>query len=256
MKPAFLSISIVLIVLFTLTACAPQNLPEQELEVVSTIPPLPTATDEPAEEPAPDDSPEPDTAQDEGVDPYTAYGFSSPVTASGQVVVLTGRVLDVNGDPAEGAAVEIWQTDADGIYDHPGDSSTASRDMGFQFYGASAADTAGNYAFRTLLPGEYEPRPPHIHVKVRVNDAVVLTTQLYFSETGNAGGLGAGADDLLLTLEDDPNGGDFLVGRFDFVVDAGIGSGTLPLTPSQAEGPYYPVVIVAEYDQDLASVGE
>lgn len=252
MKPGFLLSSIVIMIVFTLAACAPQNLSEQETVAVSTLPPLPTATTAPEGAASSESTPELTSESD----PYAAYGFSQPVTASGQVLVLSGRVLDVNGDPVEGAAVEIWQTDANGIYDHPGDSSTASRDMGFQFYGTSVVDAQGNYAFRTLRPGEYEPRPPHIHVKVRVNGAVVLTTQLYFSDTGNGGGLGAGADQLLLTLENDPNGGDFLVGSFDFVVDTGIGSGALPLTPSQAEGPYYPVVTVAEYDQDLASVGE
>ncbi len=252
MKFSILSISFVLILLLILAACAPQDLPEQEITEISTIPPLPTVTTAP-EEPAPVESnPEP---VDE-TDPYAAYGFSSPVTASGQVFVLSGRVLDVNGDPVAGAAVEIWQTDANGVYDHPGDSSTASRDMGFQFYGTSVADAQGNYAFRTLRPGEYEPRPPHIHAKVRVDGAVVLTTQLYFADTGNGGGLGAGADQLLLTLEDDPNGGGFLVGSFDFVVDTGIGSGALPLTPAQGEGPYYPVANVADYDPDLVSVGE
>ncbi|MEJ2757650.1 MAG: hypothetical protein P8046_04120 [Anaerolineales bacterium] len=252
MRHSLLSFSFVLTALFTLAACAPQNLPEQEQVVVSTIPPLPTSTPI-SEKTTPSESASGLTA---GTNSYAVYGFSQPVTASGNVLVLTGRVLNVNGDPVEGAAVEIWQTDANGIYDHPGDSSTASRDMGFQFYGTSVVDPDGNYAFRTLRPGKYEPRPPHIHVKVRVNGAVVLTTQLYFSDTGNAGGLGAGADQLLLTLEDDPYGGDFHVGSFDFVVDTGIGSGALPLTPSQAEGPYYPVVNVAEYDQDLASVGE
>lgn len=252
MKFNILSILFVLPLLLTLAACAPQNLPEQGNVEISTIPPLPTDTAAPEEPASLESTPEPGVE----VDPYAAYGFSSPVTASGQVLVLSGRVLNVNGDPVEGAAVEIWQTDAKGVYDHPGDPSAASRDMGFQFYGTAVADAQGNYAFRTLRPGEYEPRPPHIHVKVRVEDAVVLTTQLYFSDTGNAGGLGAGADQLLITLENDPNGGGFLVGSFDFVVDTGIGSGALPLTPSQAEGPYYPVVMVADYDPDLVSVGE
>jgi protocatechuate 3,4-dioxygenase beta subunit len=177
--------------------------------------------------------------------------FSSPVTAGGAVLILSGRVLDVNGNPVEGAVVEIWQTDASGVYDHPGDSGTANRDQGFQFYGAAVADTNGAYAFRTIRPGEYEPRPPHIHFKVRLNGNVVLTSQFYFTDTGNDGGLGAGANQLLVALVSD---GEIFNGMFDIVVDTGVGAGTLPLTPSQAEGPYYPVVTVADFDNDLASV--
>lgn len=257
MKLNMYAISSVLILLLALVACAPQTQSQGTTEAVSTIPPQHTSTSAPNIEPSVEtlSSPISETPSVE-VEPTEAVGFSSPVTAEGQVMVLEGRVLDVNGDPVPGASVEIWQTDANGIYDHPGDSSTASRDMGFQFYGTSVVDDQGNYAFRTIRPGEYEPRPPHIHVKVRVNRNVMLTSQLYFSDTGNAGGLGAGADQLLLTLEADPNGGDFMVATFDFVVDTGIGAGVLPLTPSQAEGPYYPVVNVAEYDADLASVGE
>lgn len=253
MKLDSYTIFTVLIILLALAACAPQNTPEQEVVEISTIPPLPTDITEPTTQTQA--SPTPETPQTDA-DPYAAYGFSSPVTAGGQVVVLYGRVLDGNGEPLPGATVEIWQTDANGIYDHPGDSSTASRDPGFQFYGTSVADAQGSYAFRTIRPGEYEPRPPHIHLKVRVNGNVVLTSQLYFSDSGNAGGLGAGANQLLITLEADPNGGDFLVAAFDFVVDTGIGGGSLPLTPGQAEGPYYPVVNVAGFDADLASVEE
>jgi len=252
MKPNVYAISSVLIILLALAACAPVTQPEQPTGAVSTIPPLPTSTPAPSMEPTTETV---ETPLAEAAPGETAR-FSGPVTAEGQVLVLAGRVLDVNGDPVPGAAVEIWQTDANGIYDHPGDSATASRDPGFQFYGTSVVDAAGNYAFRTVRPGEYEPRPPHIHVKVRVDGAVMLTTQLYFSDTGNAGGLGAGADQLLLTLAADPNGGDFLAAAFDFVVDTGIGAGAFPLTPGQSEGPYYPVVNVAEYDADLASVGE
>ena len=35
------------------------------------------------------------------------------------------------------------------------------------------------------------------------------------------------------------------------VVDRGIGAGELALTPSQGEGPYYPLVTVSVFDNDL-----
>ena len=40
--------------------------------------------------------------------------------ARGEVTYLSGRVLDSGGRPLPGARIEIWQCDANGIYNHPG----------------------------------------------------------------------------------------------------------------------------------------
>lgn len=244
--------------LWVLAACAPGAPPiMNEPEAVSTIPPLATMVEESddaadafengeAEATSPPDAPADDSAPS-GL-------FTAPVTAAGEIIVLSGRVLDVNGEPVAGAAVEIWQTDANGIYNHPGDLYTGSRDPGFQFYGTSISDEHGAYRFRTLRPGEYEPRPPHIHVKIRLDGVPVLTTQLYFADSGNGGGLGEGADQLMVALEPDTSSGGSLAGMFDFVLNTGANAGTLDPTPSQGEGPYYPVDNVSTYDNDLVSV--
>lgn len=248
----YLSVIVSLAVL-ALVGCA-SGVPSgpNEPDVISTIPSLPTTAAEQDEEEDvfADDEPgeaEPVSAPD---------AFSAPVTADGEVIVISGRVLDVNGEPVSGAAVEIWQTDGSGIYDHPDDPDTNNRDGGFQGYGTSVTGEDGEYRFRTLRPGEYEPRPPHIHVKIKLNGATVFITQLYFTESGNAGGLGAGADRLMVILEESVNAVAQRAGKFDFVIATGLGSGSLELTPSQAEGPYYPVVDVSEYDNDLVSVEE
>ncbi len=184
--------------------------------------------------------------------------FTAPITAAGDLLIVSGRVMDVNGTPLEGAAVEFWQTDSSGVYDHPRDPGTDGRDMGFQFFGTSRTDSEGIYMFRTIAPGRYEPRPPHIHVKVRLNGVELLTTQFYFVEDGAGGGVGGSAANLLMTLtpETAADGTTVNVASFDVVVDTGIGAGALRLTDSQGEGPYYPVVDVSSYDNDLASVAE
>jgi protocatechuate 3,4-dioxygenase beta subunit len=146
--------------------------------------------------------------------------------------------------------VEFWQTDAEGIYDHPGDGGTANRDRGFQFYGTSIADADGRYLFRTVQPGYYEPRPRHIHVKVKQDGRTLLTTQFYFAEDG----AGAGA---ALTLREidrvDLAGAPVAVLANDLIIDTGSG-GALAATPAQAEGPYYPLAAVEQFDNDLATV--
>lgn len=101
---------------------------------------------------------------------------------AGEVLILNGVVYDAMGVPVEGAVVEIWQTDSNGIYLHPGDPGTDQRDLNFQFYGLSKTGLDGVYSFRTILPGHYEPRPRHIHLKVNVGGEEVLTTQFYFGD--------------------------------------------------------------------------
>jgi hypothetical protein len=60
---------------------------------------------------------------------------------------------------------------------------------------------------------------------------------------------------LMLDMTDaqDANDNPVKVAFKDIVVNTGTG-GDLTLTPTQQEGPYYPVVDVAAFDSDLASV--
>lgn len=116
----------------------------------------------------------------------TVVGDSSTL-ASGDLLLLSGSVLTTDGQPIANAVVEIWQTDASGAYMHPNDPATASRDMDFQFYGESVTGEDGSYSFRTILPGQYEPRPRHIHFKVKLNREELLTSQLYFEGYEGAG---------------------------------------------------------------------
>ena len=98
----------------------------------------------------------------------------------GQPTWLEGSVSDPTGAPVAGARVEIWQCDANGHYDHPGDGARADRS--FQGFGAVLADADGHYRFRTIRPVAYSGRTPHIHVKVRLGTRELLTTQLYVQD--------------------------------------------------------------------------
>ena len=100
--------------------------------------------------------------------------------AKGEIIVLSGKVVDPTGAPIAGARVEIWQVDAQGIYLHPGDSRTAQRDKSFQFYGEAASAADGSFSFRTILPAAYTGRPRHIHAKITPPGGATLTTQFYF----------------------------------------------------------------------------
>ena len=113
--------------------------------------------------------------------------------AQGEVLLLNGTVVDVQGKPMAGTTVEIWQTDHQGIYAHPRDPGTAKRDKAFQFYGAATTAETGAFAFRTIMPGRYGGRPRHIHVKVTLPGGATLTTQLYFQGDADLKGDGIAA---------------------------------------------------------------
>jgi len=100
--------------------------------------------------------------------------------AMSTVLHLQGRVLDSHGRPMSGAKVEIWQCDAQGLYDHPRQPGRDRRDSAFQGYGRMLVDAEGRYSFRTLKPVAYPGRTPHIHLKV-ANGAHVLTSQFYIA---------------------------------------------------------------------------
>ena len=112
--------------------------------------------------------------------------------AAGQVIEVSGRVFDVKGNPIPGATLEIWQANAGGRYDHPGDiGNKVPLDPNFQGYATLRADAKGEWRLVTIKPGGYDSpighRPPHIHFDMRSEKARNIA-QLYFPEEaeGNA----------------------------------------------------------------------
>ncbi len=99
--------------------------------------------------------------------------------AAGEVTHLSGRVLSLKGDPIQGAVVEIWQVDKNGVYIHSGSHKPSQRDRDFQGFGRFETGSDGEYRFRTIKPVPYTGRPPHIHVKVKKGGRELLTTQCY-----------------------------------------------------------------------------
>lgn len=95
----------------------------------------------------------------------------------GQIAWVAGIVYDMHGKPLPNAIVEIWQCDHKGKYHHPGDGNQADR--AFQGFGKVQVAADGRFQFRTIHPGTYVGRTPHIHVKVKLGRKTLLTTQFY-----------------------------------------------------------------------------
>ena len=115
----------------------------------------------------------------------TVRGKSAPL---GERMILTGRLLDEGGGPIRDALIEIWQANASGRYDHPGDTHEAPLDPNFSGVGRTLTDAQGRYRFVTVKPGSYPWqnhafawRPQHIHFSLLGNAPVQrLITQMYF----------------------------------------------------------------------------
>jgi protocatechuate 3,4-dioxygenase beta subunit len=107
---------------------------------------------------------------------------------------LAIRVQD-GGDgcaPLANAVVDIWHCDAAGSYSGfesasrgggPGGAPGGGRtDTETYLRGAQVTNADGIVRFTTVYPGWYRGRTVHIHAKVHLDNASMLTTQLFFDE--------------------------------------------------------------------------
>ena len=107
-------------------------------------------------------------------------------SALGEVVEVSGRVLDEDGNPIADALVDVWQANTHGRYAHEADPNPAPLDENFQGWAQLKTDAEGRFRVKTIKPGAYPvmddwSRPPHIHFKVARRGFHELTTQMYFA---------------------------------------------------------------------------
>ncbi len=133
------------------------------------------------------------------------------VRAEGEVIEVSGRVLDRRGNPVDGARIEIWQANAFGRYAHENEVSTQPLDPNFQGVARLVTGPSGAWRIKTIKPKFYDSpiglRTPHIHFDVG-GRAHRLTAQMYFPEEQEKNAadtlyqeLGAGASTSVARLE-------------------------------------------------------
>lgn len=108
----------------------------------------------------------------------------------GLPTLLSFLVLNVDTcEPVANASIDIWHTDARGIYSAPINTMCNGSDLtarsqrfcrGIQF-----TDANGYARFLTVYPGWYSGRTTHIHATIRVNNTEMVTTQFYFDDALN-----------------------------------------------------------------------
>ncbi|MBF9198005.1 protocatechuate 3,4-dioxygenase subunit alpha [Microvirga terrestris] len=106
----------------------------------------------------------------------------------GEQVIIKGRVFDGSGTPLKDALIEIWQADADGLYNSP-EEKRGKADPNFVGWGRQPTDgITGEYRFETIKPGRVpykdgRPMAPHITFWIVARGINIgLHTRLYFSD--------------------------------------------------------------------------
>jgi protocatechuate 3,4-dioxygenase beta subunit len=104
--------------------------------------------------------------------------------AQGEVIEVTGRILNLDGKPVRGAKLTVWQANTFGRYAHCNDSNPAPLDPNFVGCVCIRSNGDGVYRIKTVKPGAYPAgpdwiRPPHIHFEVQ-GQFERLVTQMYF----------------------------------------------------------------------------
>lgn len=104
-----------------------------------------------------------------------------PARALGDVIEVSGRVLDRFGNPVRGAKIELWQANANGRYAHSNDTSAGALDPNFQGFARLETGASGEWRIKTIRPNLYGRRTRHIHFDV-TGRAHRLISQMYFPE--------------------------------------------------------------------------
>lgn len=126
--------------------------------------------------------------------------------AKGERITVTGHVFDGTGTPLKDALLEIWQADADGLYNSPSELR-GSADPNFTGWGRQPTDLGtGVFTFETIKPGRVpfgdgRQQAPHISFYIVARGINLgLNTRMYFGD------------------EEDANGEDPILGRLEHKV--------------------------------------
>jgi catechol 1,2-dioxygenase len=114
----------------------------------------------------------------------------------GEPATVRGRVLDIHGKAIAGAVIDVWQTDANGLYD-----IQESTEVSGNLRGRFTSEADGTYEFQTIRPVPYpipndgpvgkmlrsvnrhEWRAAHIHAIVEATGFRSVTTHIFDKES-------------------------------------------------------------------------
>ncbi len=119
-----------------------------------------------------------------------SFGSAGNAVATGVPLTFTLQLVDVDDNcaPLAGHAVYVWHCDASGRYSLYSPGATTQNYL----RGVQVSDASGRVTFRTIYPGCYPGRWPHIHFEVYAKgaradrgDNAVRTSQLALTEAAS-----------------------------------------------------------------------
>lgn len=110
-----------------------------------------------------------------------------PAGAQLDLAITVSRLDGATCAPYPGVLVDLWQCDAVGVYSGVRDTNRLFDTTGKQFLrGHQRTGPDGVARFRTIYPGWYQGRTPHIHFKLRTDPDQArgreFVSQLYFDD--------------------------------------------------------------------------
>lgn len=125
--------------------------------------------------------------------PARADGESISIDGKGEPLVFAATVTDLDGLPVAGAVVEVWQANAEGLYEN----QEPDRQPEFNLRGTYRSGADGSVTIRSVRPGRYGVpkdgpvgrllqalglglmRPAHLHFRVTAPGFQRLTTHVF-----------------------------------------------------------------------------
>lgn len=131
--------------------------------------------------------------------------------AAGEHITVLGRVFDGNGHLVRDSFLEVWQADAQGVYDEDYDQAKAFNGFGRT---ATTFDEGSEWSIHTVKPGvvsffDGRPQAPHINVSLFARGVNInLATRIYFEDEAEAN-----AADPVLNLVEQPERRETLIAK-------------------------------------------
>lgn len=127
--------------------------------------------------------------------PAIPFGHDLKRHYEGPVLLATGVVQDIEGNPIEGAKLDIWQTAPNGLY-----SSQDEEQDTYSFHGIQTTGADGRYGFTSVKPVIYEVptdgpvgdilsasgrhawRPSHLHFIISAPGFKTLVSEVFAAD--------------------------------------------------------------------------
>jgi catechol 1,2-dioxygenase len=125
--------------------------------------------------------------------PELPMGANICLDAKGEDMVVSGRILDTDGNPIAGAVIDVWQANDEGFYD----VQQKGIQPDFNLRGVFSTGADGRYWFRAVKPkfypipddgpvgkllgalGRHPYRPAHLHYIIKADGFETLTTHIF-----------------------------------------------------------------------------